>query len=76
MCGMTPCDLSTCTWSLQHRLECEARMVMNMTDADRDTYLAGVKEKRGAQCREEVLARAREEWRKKRRQEIEQCNTV
>lgn len=51
----------------EHLLACEARYVMNMTSEQRDRFLAKVEQKRGKVAADELLERARDEWRKARR---------
>lgn len=51
----------------EHMLACEARYVMNMTSEQRDRFIAMVEAKRGKVAANELLQRARDEWRKARR---------
>ena len=51
----------------EHLLACEARYVMNMTSEQRDRFLANVEAKRGKAAADELLQRARDEWRKAKR---------
>lgn len=51
----------------EHMLACEARYVMNMTSEQRDRFLANVEAKRGKAAADELLQRARDEWRKAKR---------
>ena len=51
----------------EHLRACEARYVMNMTSEQRDRFIAMVEAKRGKVAADELLERARDEWRKARR---------
>lgn len=53
--------------SPEHLKACEARYVMKMTIADREAFMAKVEQKRGKVAADELLERARDEWRKARR---------
>lgn len=53
--------------SPEHLRACEARYVMRMTSADREAFLAKVEAKRGKAAADDLLERARDEWRKAKR---------
>lgn len=50
----------------RHRAECEARFVLKMPRADRQTYLAGIEKTRGKSGREYLEKYIMAEWAKKK----------
>lgn len=62
MCGHQPCGKPNCTWGSLHRLECEARLVMQWPKPERLAYYADVKKKRGETAAQQLIEKVREEW--------------
>ena len=70
MCGHQPCDKPSCTWGERHRLECEARQVMQWDRVTRLAYYADVKKKRGEAAVQELIREVRNQWDTSKQQPI------
>ena len=62
MCGKSPCNSPTCTWSEAHRRECEARTVMRMPEHDRKAFYRDVIDHRGQQAAVELRNEVNRQW--------------
>jgi hypothetical protein len=62
MCGANPCGKPNCTWGAQHRLECEARLVMRWERITRLGYYADVKKKRGEAAAQQLIEETKKQW--------------
>ena len=56
MCGRSPCESKTCTWSEPHRAACEAREVMRWDGEARRAYYAKVRAVRGQDAAAGLIA--------------------
>lgn len=63
MCGRSPCQSQTCTWSEAHRAACEARAVMVWPREKRHEYYGRVKAMRGDAAAAALIADVNREWR-------------
>jgi len=62
VCGYQPCDKPTCTWSEQHRFECEARSVMRKPSDVRQAYYRDVLKHRGQDGRQRLVDEVNRQW--------------
>lgn len=62
MCKAAPCDKPDCTWSEQHRRECEARHVMAMPREVRMGFYTRVKKIRGEAAAQRLVDEVKRQW--------------
>lgn len=62
MCGPSPCSKPNCTWGAQHRLKCEARLVLQWDRITRLAYYADVKKKRGEPAAQRLIEETKKQW--------------